>query len=130
MHLKLMVRDGTLHEVAEAAAAPLPSKVGIEYLTKLRERAALDRDRQSKAKTLSVQVHRLFNPLAEEVSCKKVDKGGILIDIAHLIDSKQVEKYQNRYASATRQFKNCELVLSGPWPPYHFLRGKSTKASN
>ena len=128
MHLKLVVRDGTLHEVA--GNIPLPAKVGIEYLSRLRERAALDRDRQSKAKTLSVQVHRLFNPLAEEVSCKKVDKGGIQIDVAHLIDSKQVEKYQNRYASATRQFKNCELVLSGPWPPYHFLRGKGTKASN
>jgi hypothetical protein len=103
--------------------------VGIEYLNKLRERAALDRDRQSKAKTLSVQVHRLFNPLAEEISCKKVDSGGILIDIAHLIDSKSVEKYQNRYASAARQLKNCELAISGPWPPYHFLRGKG-KAAN
>ncbi len=127
MHLKLVVRDGTLQEAA--IDNTLPAKVGIEYLTKLRERAALDRDRQSKAKTLSVQVHRLFNPLAEEISCKKVEKGGILIDIAHLIDSKQVEKYQNRYASASRQFKNCELAISGPWPPYHFLRGKG-KASN
>jgi len=127
MHLKLVVRDGTLHEAT--IDNTLPAKVGIEYLTKLRERAALDRDRQSKAKTLSVQVHRLFNPLAEEVSCKKVEKGGILIDIAHLIDSKSVEKYQNRYASASRQFKNVELAISGPWPPYHFLRGKG-KASN
>jgi len=127
MHLKLVVRDGSLQEAA--IANTLPAKVGIEYLTKLRERAALDRDRQSKAKTLSVQVHRLFNPLAEEVSCKKVEKGGILIDIAHLIDSKSVEKYQNRYASASRQFKGCELAISGPWPPYHFLRGKG-KASN
>src|SRR5581483_7618534 len=80
MHLKLVVRDGSLRSVVDET---LPSKVGIEYLAKLRERAALDRDRQSKAKTLSVQVHRLFNPLAEEVSCKKVDKGGIVIDIAH-----------------------------------------------
>ncbi|MGZ4788770.1 MAG: GvpL/GvpF family gas vesicle protein [Terriglobales bacterium] len=127
MHLKLMVRDGSLQEAA--IGETLPAKVGIEYLTRLRERAALDRDRQSKAKTLSVQVHRLFNPLAEEVSCKKVEKGGILIDIAHLIDSKSVEKYQNRYASASRQFKGCELALSGPWPPYHFLRSKG-KVSN
>jgi hypothetical protein len=127
MHLKLVVRDGVVHEANTGTL--LPSKVGIEYLTKLRERAALDRDRQSKAKTLSVQVHRLFNPLAEEISCKKVEKGGILIDIAHLIDSKSVEKYQNRYASASRQFKNVELAISGPWPPYHFLRGKG-KASN
>jgi hypothetical protein len=125
MHLKLVVRDGALREVSGA----LPASVGIEYLNKLRERAALDRDRQSKAKTLSVQVHRLFNPLAEEISCKKVDSGGLLIDIAHLIDSKSVEKYQNRYASAARQLKNCELAISGPWPPYHFLRGKG-KAAN
>jgi hypothetical protein len=126
MHLKLVVRDGALRQAGET----LPSFVGIEYLTKLRERAALDRDRQSKAKTLSVQVHRLFNPLAEEISCKKVDSGGLVIDIAHLVDSKQVEKYQNRYVSAARQLKNCELAISGPWPPYHFLRGKNVKAAN
>ena len=126
MHLKLVVRDGSLKEVVNEI---LPSKVGIEYLTKLRERAALDRDRQSKAKTLSVQVHRMFNPLAEEISCKKVESGGLLIDIAHLIDSKSVEKYQNRYATASRQLKNCELAISGPWPPYHFLQRKG-KAAN
>jgi hypothetical protein len=125
MHLKLVVRDGALKEVVQL----LPAKVGMEYLNRLRERAALDRDRQSKAKTLSVQVHRLFNPLAEEVSCKKVDSGGISIDIAHLIDSKSVEKYHNRYAAATRQLKNCEMAMSGPWPPYHFLRSKG-KAAN
>jgi hypothetical protein len=127
MHLKLVIRDGSLRSAVEET---LPSKVGIEYLAKLRERAALDRDRQSKAKTLSVQVHRLFNPLAEEISCKKVDSGGLLIDIAHLIDSKSVEKYQNRYVSAARQLKNCELAISGPWPPYHFLRGKNVKQAN
>ena len=49
---------------------------------------------------------------------------GMLIDIAHLIDSKAVEKYQNRYSSAAKQLKNCELVISGPWPPYHFMPGK------
>ncbi len=127
MHLKLVVRDGSLRQ---ALGEALPSKVGIEYLARLRERAALDRDRQSKAKTLSVQVHRLFNPLAEEISCKKVDSGGLVLDIAHLVDSKQVEKYQNRYVSAARQLKNCELAISGPWPPYHFLRGKNAKAAN
>lgn len=127
MHLKLVVRDGSLRE---AVGELLPAKVGLEYLSRIRERAALDRDRQSKAKTLSVQVHRLFNPLAEEVSCKKVDSGGIVLDIAHLVDSKHVEKYQNRYVSAARQLKNCELAISGPWPPYHFLRGKNGKAAN
>jgi len=122
MHLKLMVRDGSLREAL--MDVQLPDTVGGEYLMKLREKAARDRERQTKARALSVQVHKMFNPLEEEVSCKKVNTEGMLIDIAHLIESKSIEKYQNRYSSAAKQLKNCELTVSGPWPPYHFLPGK------
>lgn len=121
MHVKLLVRDGALRELPEVR---IPNTVGGEYLAKLKEKAIADRERQTRAKALSVQVHRLFNPLEEEISCKRVDTDGILIDIAHLIDSKSIEKYQNRYSSAARQLKNCEMTVSGPWPPYHFLPGK------
>ncbi len=119
MHLKLVVHDG--HALREAE---LPLTVGGEYLTKLRERATRERERQSKARSLSVQVHKLFHPLEEEVSCKRVEPGSLLIDIAHLIDSDSIEVYQNRYNNAMRQLKDCRLVLSGPWPPYHFTPGK------
>lgn len=122
MHLKLVVRDGSLRDAMTDTL--LPDSVGREYLAQLRIKASRDRERQTKARALSVQVHKLFNPLEEEVSCKKVDAEGMLIDIAHLIDSKAVEKYQNRYSTAAKQLKNCELVISGPWPPYHFLPGK------
>ncbi len=122
MHLKVLVRDGSLRDAM--AEVVIPDTVGGEYLVKLREKASKDRERQTKARALSVQVHKLFNPLEEEVSCKRVNSDGMLIDIAHLIDSKSVEKYQNRYSSAAKQLKNCELLISGPWPPYHFLPGK------
>ena len=122
MHLKVLVRDGSLRTAMPDVV--LPNTVGGDYLVKLREKASKDRERQTKARALSVQVHKLFNPLEEEISCKRVDSDGMLIDIAHLIDSKSVEKYQNRYSSAAKQLKNCELLISGPWPPYHFLPGK------
>jgi hypothetical protein len=121
MHVKLLVRDGSLRQLQDVK---IPDTVGGEYLSKLKEKAMCDRERQTKAKALSVQVHRLFNPLEEEISCKRVKTDGMLIDIAHLIDSKSVEKYQNRYTSAAKQLKNCEISVSGPWPPYHFLPGK------
>ena len=121
MHVKLLVRDGGLKLPRDVE---IPDSVGGEYLSKLREKASNDRERQTRAKALSVQVHRLFNPLEEEVSCKRVATDGMLIDIAHLIDSKSIEKYQNRYSSAAKQLKNCEISVSGPWPPYHFLPGK------
>jgi hypothetical protein len=122
MHIKLVVRDGSLRDAM--IDTQLPDTVGREYLAQLRVKASRDRERQTKARALSVQVHKLFNPLEEEISCKKVDAEGMLIDIAHLIDSKSVEKYQNRYNTAAKQLKNCEVAISGPWPPYHFLPGK------
>jgi hypothetical protein len=122
MHIKLVVRDGSLRDAMTDTL--LPDTVGREYLAQLRVKASRDRERQTKARALSVQVHKLFNPLEEEISCKKVDAEGMLIDIAHLIDSKSVEKYQNRYTTAAKQLKNCQVNISGPWPPYHFLPGK------
>jgi hypothetical protein len=122
MHLKLVVKDGSLREAM--TDVELPSSVGGEYLSRLREKAARHRERQTKARALSVQVNKLFHPLQEEVSCRKDDSGGMLIDIAHLIDEKSVERYQNSYSSASRQLKNCEIAISGPWPPYHFMPGK------
>jgi Gas vesicle synthesis protein GvpL/GvpF len=122
MHLKLVVKDGSLREAMNDIE--LPDSVGGEYLARLREKAARQRERQTKARALSVQVNRLFHPLEEEVSCRKNETGGMLIDIAHLIDEKAIERYQNSFSSAARQLKNCEILISGPWPPYHFTPGR------
>jgi hypothetical protein len=95
--------------------------VGKAYLSNLRENAALQRERQTKARAVTVQMHRMFLPLAEEVTCKRVEPGKMLLDIAHLIDSAGVERYQNKYSSASVLMKDCQMQLSGPWPPYHFV---------
>ncbi len=126
MHLKLLIKDGSLREAM--TDIELPATTGGEYLTKLREKAARQRERQTRARAISVQVHKLFNPLDEDVCCKKVDSGGMLIDIAHLIDHKSIEKYQNRYTTVGKHLKDIEVQLSGPWPPYHFMPNK-VKAS-
>ena len=123
MHVKVVVRDASMKDIILPEAA-LPPAVGGEYLARLREIAVKDRERQSKARAVSVQVHKLFSPLEAEVSCKKINSGGLLIDIAHLIDTKSVEKYHNRSSAAVRQLKNCEVSVSGPWPPYHFTPTK------
>jgi hypothetical protein len=116
-----VIKDGSLREAMTDIV--LPATAGGEYLVKLREQASRVRERQTKARAISVQVHKLFSPLEQDVSCKK-DSGGMLIDIAHLIDHKSVPKYQNRYNAATRQLKDCQIAISGPWPPYHFMPTK------
>jgi hypothetical protein len=120
MHFKLLVKDGALEE----AVSELPNGVGGEYLRKLREQASRERERQTKARALSMQVHKLFSPIEEDIICKRTDSGGMLIDFAHLIESHSVTKYQNRYDTAMRHFKDCHVTITGPWPPYHFMPGK------
>jgi len=118
MHLKVLLDDCCKDQIRRY----LPEgSVGKAYLSNLRESAALQRERQTKARAVTVQMHRMFLPLAEEVSCKRIDTGKMLLDIAHLIDSSMVERYQNKYSSASVQMKDCQMQLSGPWPPYHFV---------
>src|ERR1700761_2320528 len=117
MHLKVLVDD----VCPEARGSSQPQAAGQQYLSQLRESASRQRERQSRARALSVQMHRMFLPLAEEITCKRTDSGKMLLDIAHLVDKKTVERYQNKYSSATLQMKDCNMQLSGPWPPYHFV---------
>ncbi len=127
MHLKVTLDDCCREQIRRFVPEPIPN-VGREYLTNLRENATLQRERQTKARAVSVQMHRMFAPLAEEISCKRTDAGKMLLDIAHLIDHKGVERYQNKYSSASQSMKDCQMQLSGPWPPYHFVH-RLTKAA-
>ena len=119
MHLKILVDD----ICPDAKTVPYaPQAAGQQYLSQLRESASRQRERQSRARALSVQMQRMFLPLAEEITCKRTDSGKMLLDIAHLVDKKTVERYQNKYSSASLQMKDCNMQLSGPWPPYHFVQ--------
>jgi hypothetical protein len=66
-------------------------------------------------------MHRLFLPLDEEVSCRLTESGKILLDIAHLIDRKGVERYLSKYSTSSAAMREYQMQFSGPWPPYHFV---------
>lgn len=124
MHLKVLVDDTCVTTSTRRSSA------GHEYLQTLRETASRQRERQSKARALSVHMHRMFLPIEEEITCKRMDSGKMLLDIAHLIDGRTVERYQNKYSSATVELKDCRMQLSGPWPPYHFVHRGSASQHN
>jgi hypothetical protein len=117
MHLKILVDDCCTRELAQISQ----DKVGRGYLTNLRESATRQRERQTRARAVSFQMHRLFAPLDEEVSCRLTETGKMVLDIAHLIDRKYVERYQNKFTTTSAMMRDCQMQLSGPWPPYHFV---------
>ena len=118
MHLKIFVDDCCGPEIERHLGA---DKVGREYLTNLRESATRTRERQTRARAVSFQMHRLFLPLDEDVTCRLTESGKMVLDIAHLIDRKCVERYQNKFATTSAALRECQMQVSGPWPPYHFV---------
>ncbi|WP_317890622.1 GvpL/GvpF family gas vesicle protein [Granulicella cerasi] len=119
MHLKVLV-DDVSNEAREQGS--VSAAAGQQYLAQMRETASRQRERQSKARALTLQMNRMFLPLEEEITCKRMDSGKMLIDIAHLVDKSTVERYQNKYSTATKELKDLAMQLSGPWPPYHFVQ--------
>ena len=63
----------------------------------------------------------LFEPLEEQISVRPLQNGDALVHFAHLIEGSQVSHYQRIYSAAAGRMKDCQLLLSGPWPPSHFL---------
>jgi hypothetical protein len=118
MHLKIFV-DGSCSRVMERQLTS--EGAGREYLTNLRENAARQRERQTRARAVSFQMHRLFLPQDEEVSCRLTESGKMVLDIAHLIDRKYVDRYHNKFSTTCAIMRECQMQLSGPWPPYHFV---------
>ena len=127
MHLKIFVDDCFGHVVDKHQAA---EGVGRQYLSNLRENASRQRERQTRARAVSFQMHRLFMPLDEEVSCRLTESGKMALDIAHLIDRKYVERYQNKFSTTSAMMRECHMQLSGPWPPYHFVQRLTRAAAH
>jgi hypothetical protein len=117
MHLKVLV-ECCSHAPSKNLSADGLSR---EYFTSLRENAGRQRERQTRARAVSFQMHRLFLPLDEEVSCRLTESGKMLLDIAHLIDRKCVERYLSKYSTSSAAMREYQMQLSGPWPPYHFV---------
>jgi hypothetical protein len=118
MHLKILLDDCSGHPVDNHLAGSGASK---DYFTNLRENAGRQRERQTRARAISFQMHRLFMPLAEEVSCRLAENGKMVLDIAHLIDRKCVERYLSKFSTTCVMMREYQMQLSGPWPPYHFV---------
>jgi len=69
----------------------------------------------------SQRLQGTFRPLSEQVAVRSLQNGDWLVDFAHLIDEGSVAAYQKAFARAADQMKECQVLVSGPWPPYHFL---------
>ena len=73
------------------------------------------------AEQLASWLRDMFHPLDDQITCRQLQSRELVVDCAHLIDSEKVEAYREICGLASEQAKDCDIRMSGPWPPYHFL---------
>ena len=83
--------------------------------------SAMDEKSRVLVQELASKLNDHFRPLEQQTTCRMVQSKDIVLDCAHLIETQKVGSYQRLHHSVSAQMKNCEIRLSGPWPPYHFL---------
>ncbi|MGA2349799.1 MAG: GvpL/GvpF family gas vesicle protein [Terracidiphilus sp.] len=118
MHLKILIDDCCGRALVKQLRV---EGLDREYFANLRESAGRQRERQTRARAVSHQMRRLFMPLDEQISCRLNEGGKLVLDIAHLIDSKSVERYSSKFSTTCALMRECQMQLSGPWPAYHFV---------
>ena len=118
MRLKLLFPSGALQTNGGKKAC---QTVDASFACANGSEQPLDPRNQELAHQLAVQVGEVFHPLEQQISCRLLKSQEVVVDCAHLVESQKIAIYQRLHAAASEQVKNCDLRISGPWPPYHFL---------
>ncbi len=111
---KLKARSRSRSKTTASKTGPATSEVNRDALS-------LDPDSREMASRVATRMRDVFRPVEDQVKLRLVDNNQLMLDCTHLIDSERVQAYRKLPASASRQVKDLDIRMSGPWPPYHFL---------
>jgi gas vesicle protein GvpL/GvpF len=123
MRIKLLLGFGASSGPSKAANGRKPPRRAdrADEAVPSNESETLDPQCREIAEQLSGRLREMFHPLDQQVTCRRLEGSQLLIDCAHLIESQNAEAYQKLCAENFAPSAECDLRVSGPWPPYHFL---------
>lgn len=69
------------------------------------------------------QLHARFRSLAVESRLRRFTTRRLLLTAAYLMKGDGIKAFQEAVARAQENFPDLSFLLTGPWPPYHFVDG-------
>lgn len=103
---------------------------GTDYLDRrLREERRGARVRAA-GERLIRQIQELFHSLAVESRLQLFPSKRLLLSGAYLVEQDQVEGFRDGVAKAREKFSHLSFLLTGPWPPYHFVNGAKDESTD
>ncbi|MBI3265342.1 MAG: GvpL/GvpF family gas vesicle protein, partial [Acidobacteria bacterium] len=66
---------------------------------------------------------RMASDLRRRESIEQVPGSRVLLDVAYLVPRRATTRFEHRVRSLAVQARKAgyDIILSGPWPPYHFV---------
>lgn len=109
-----------------ATGRPVSGRAFLERKRRLRDAG------RTPSPAAEAAVERAFAALASRAAGSRrhapVAGGAVLLDAAFLVAVEGEEAFREAVETAARELDGagCELVLTGPWPPYNFAGGEAT----
>jgi hypothetical protein len=92
---------------------------GTSYLLEATRRRRISED-------VGERIERTLRPLARARRARPSQAGGRLVTSAWLIDRERLSEFRDRAARLGAELEDCEVVCTGPWPPYSFVEAGET----
>lgn len=102
----------------EPAATP-----GRQYLMARVEADRRVRAERQRALGMADEIHRPMDQLAAESVREVLPTSRMLLAAAYLVDRDRVADVRAEADTLAAAFPALRLLLTGPWPPYHFVTG-------
>lgn len=76
------------------------------------------------------EVQAFFHSLAVESRLQRLPTDRLLFTGAYLVERYRVAAFREDVAKAQQELSYLRFLLTGPWPPYHFVNGAHDETKN
>lgn len=123
--VRLSCSPAVVAEVSRSGAHTRHRESGTSFLRRKKNQRDEVHKAALAARAAVEQVFRRLDGVARDAVRKQSDLPGshLMLDAAFLVPRTKVRAFEREVArlSASASKGGCELVMSGPWPPYHFV---------
>jgi hypothetical protein len=96
---------------------------GTEYLYRRLRNERRQAGLRAAGEQLAQKVEARFRSLAVENWMRRLQTDRLLLSGAYLVERDRVEAFREGVAKAREECSSLSFLLTGPWPPYHFVNG-------
>jgi hypothetical protein len=99
-----------------------PGSAARQFLEVKLAQYRLDQAFATRAEQAIAEIDRAFHPIAAEKECERLKTPNLLLSACYLVQQTRIGEFHQAYERLRRGRPDFRYLLSGPWPPYSFVK--------